>query len=127
MSGTVGLCCSSRFLLFVISLPATPLELGAQPVQPWLPDRSVGGGELRQLLEGLWPERVEPPAPVRPDGHEIRVLQDGELPRDTGLADVDGLDELADRALPAPQHLDDTTPGRIRQDLENIRHNDILL
>src|SRR5207249_5678733 len=109
----------------LVSAPA--FQLGAKPVQPRFPDRAVRGHELRELPKRLRPQRVEPAPTLRPHDDEVRVFQDGQLPRNTGLSDVDDRDQLPHRALPAPQRLHDTTPGRVGKDLKNVGHADILL
>src|SRR5205807_9313184 len=117
---------SWSLLLSIFALPPS-FELGGKPVETPFPDGSVCGDELRQLLERLRAQRVQTPPAFRPDDYEVGFLEDRQLPRDAGLADVDDLDQLVDRALAAAQRVDDAAPGRVGQDPEHIGHADIIL
>src|SRR5205807_6458840 len=109
---------SWSLLLFIFALPPS-FQLGGKPVETPFPDGSISGDELRQLLERLRAQCVQAAPAFRPDDYEVGVLEDRQLPRDAGLADVDDLDQLVDRALAAAQCVDYAPPGRIGQDLEH--------
>src|SRR5205823_6946454 len=90
-------------------------------------------GSLRRLLEGrerLVPEPVEvgaerrdsprvdavqPPRPVLPLVHELRLLQHPQVLRDRRPADRELSSELPDGLLAALEELEDGPPGRIAQ------------
>src|SRR6266850_5077914 len=97
-------------------------ELRPQSVQARLPQFAVAAGPVVELPEGLRPERVEPSPAIRTDTDESGVLEDGELPRYTGLSDVYDFDELGDRALTGSERLDEAAAGGVAQDLEDIGH-----
>src|SRR5437870_4403820 len=107
--------------------PAPPVEFCRKLFEARFPHRAVAHHPFVQFAERLRPERVEPPTALRTDGHELSVLHDGELPRDTGLSDVDDADQLAHRALTIPQRLDEAASGGVRQDLEGVGHAHTLL
>src|SRR5256885_9687512 len=113
------------FLLAVLVL-ASRLERGAKPVETPLPDRTVPRDELGKFPERLRAQGIEATPAFGPDGYEIGVLQDRQLPRNTRLADVDGLDQLVDGSLARAQGVDDPASGGIGEDLEHVGHADIL-
>src|SRR5436305_15033178 len=113
------------FLLVVLVL-ASPLERGAKPVETPLPDRTVPGDELGKLPERLRAQGIEPAPALGPDGYEIGVLQDRQLPRNTRLTDVDDRDQLVDGSLARAQSVDDPASGGIGQNLKHVGHADIL-
>jgi len=43
------------------------------------------------------------------------------MPRNAGLVDVDRIDDVVYRALAAPQHLDNLTPGGVGERLKDVR------
>src|SRR5947209_19430327 len=109
---------SWSLLLFIFALPPS-FQLGGKPVETPFPDGSVRGDELRQLLERLRAQRVEAAPAFRPDDYEVGVLEDRQLPRDPGLADVDQPDPVIDRAVAAALRLDCAGPGRAAQGAEH--------
>src|SRR6266542_36635 len=98
------------------------LELGPKPVEPRLPDSAVALHELVQLPERLRAQGVQPAPPLGPHDHEVRVLQDGQLPRHPRLPDIHHTDQLVHRALAGAERLDDAAAGRVGQDLEGVGH-----
>src|SRR5256885_4462393 len=113
------------FLLVVLVL-ASPLERGAKPVETPLPDRTVPGDKLGKLPERLRAQGIEPAPAFGPDGYEIGVLQDRQLPRNTRLTDVDDRNQLVDGSLARAQGVDDPASGGIGQNLKHVGHTDIL-
>src|SRR5882672_11244318 len=83
------------------------VELRAKPVEAGLPEIAVSVRPIVQLPERLRAQRVQPSPSIRAYPHESGLLQDGELSRDTGLADVDGLHQLAHRALAHAERFDE--------------------
>jgi len=43
------------------------------------------------------------------------------MPRYAGLVDVDRIDDVVDRALAAPQHLDNLASGGVGERLEDVK------
>src|SRR5207247_2530730 len=82
---------------------------------------------LCKLSKRFRANRVQPLPALRPGYYEDAVLEDRQLPRHSGLADVDHLDQLANRSLAAAQRVDDPSPGRVGQNLEHVGHRHILL
>src|SRR2546430_2348609 len=111
---------SFGFLLMFRSGPAPPVEFCRKAIETGLPHRTVAHHPLVEVAERLGPKRVKSPPALRPNDHELRVLQDGELPRDARLPDLDGADQLANGALAAPQRLDEAASGWVGQDLEGV-------
>src|SRR5881628_2529077 len=103
------------------------VDLRSQPVEAGLPQLAVSVRPIVEFAERLRAERVEPSPAVRTDAHELCLLQDGELPRDAGLTDIDNLDQLAHGALARPERLNEAPTGGVAQDLEDVGHEDILL
>src|SRR5207245_4319438 len=93
--------------------PAPPVEFCGKPIETSLPHHAVAHHPLVEFPERLRPKCVQSPPALRTDRHELRVLQDRELPRDTGLSDVDNADQLAYGALATSQRLDQPSAGGV--------------
>src|ERR1035438_264028 len=117
----VSVISSSPLLLLLAAL-----ERSAKTVQSLLPHSAVAIHPLVQLAEGPGRQLVETPAPLGAHQHEVGVLEDGQLPGDARLTNVDHLDQLGDRPLAVTQRLDDAPPGWVGQDLEGVGHGYIL-
>ena len=76
-------------------------------------------GDLRQRLRS---DCIYPALGVRPRVHEARIAQDAQMFRHARLADLDAVDDLADRPLALAQEVEDLPPAWFRQYLEN-RHS----
>jgi hypothetical protein len=102
-------------------VPRGPLlKRGAEAVQPRLPRTAVHRQPPLELAERLGPEGVETPLSVRPHRHEPRVLQNAEMPGDTGLVDPGLCDDVTDRLFSVTQGLEDLTAGSVSQGVKRI-------
>jgi hypothetical protein len=54
------------------------------------------------------------------DSDEPRLPQNAQMLRDRGLADPEGLDEIARGSLDLAQQLQDPPPGGIRESVEDV-------
>jgi len=53
--------------------------------------------------------------------HEAGLVKDAKVPRNTGLIDVDRVDDVVDRVLAAAKHLDDAAARGVGESLKGIK------
>jgi hypothetical protein len=71
-----------------------------------------------EVAKRLRPQGIETSLAVGPDSNESSVVEDSEMPGDSGLADREGGDERSDRAFPAAQMLDNAETRRVGKNEE---------
>src|SRR5262245_26603321 len=69
--------------------------------------------ELTEGIESRRIERVDPPVPLGPVGHQAGILQHAEVLRDGGPADRESFRQLSHRQRPAQQPVQDGPPGGV--------------
>jgi hypothetical protein len=79
-------------------------------VEPAAPELAVGRKPGVELGKRLGTKAVPPPPPVRPDADEARFAQHAQVLRDSWLADLELVDQLADWPLALPEELQDLAP-----------------
>ena len=95
-------------------------ELPRHPVRrPWK------GGHTATVAATV--ARIQPPPAFRSNHHEAGVFQDAKLSLDTGLADVDEVDQLANRPLTFAQRFDQAPARRVGQDLKDVGHGRYII
>src|SRR4051794_16781079 len=88
------------------------VEVTPECVEAAGPQTAVGGEPQVELEQGFGVEGVEPALAVGADLDQPRLAQHAQVLRDAGLADADGVDELAHGSLPVEQQLEDPLPMR---------------
>src|SRR5436853_2122789 len=94
-------------------------ELIREPIKAGFPQAAILRDPGVELLKGLWSKRVHPPRSIGTDLDEPRFVQDPEMPRDAGLADVNGLYDVVHSHLAISKRLDDPTARGVGQGLED--------
>jgi hypothetical protein len=95
------------------------LERGGEPVEPRFPETSIRGDPGIELAEGFRAQGIKAPGSFRTDLYEARVLENTQVPRDAGLVDMSGLDDVVDGLFATPQKgFHDQESGRVGQGLE---------
>src|SRR5262245_36814900 len=79
------------------------LERGAEAVEAGFPQSPVAREPRVELAERLRPKRVDAALPVRSHRYETRLVENAQVPRDTGLVDPGLVDDLANLSLAAAQ------------------------
>src|SRR5215510_10836021 len=111
---------SLLLLLFGGARPTLLLHGRAEAIEPLLPEAAVVGDPGVELLERLRAQRVEPPLSVGTHPDEAGFEQQPQVSRDSGLMDLQALDDVVHLLLSAPQNLDDLAARRISQRFEDI-------
>ena len=103
---------------------ARRLQLALEPIEPVLPQTSIGGDPYVDLAERFRPEPIQAPLSIDADVDEARVAQHAEVLRDGGLADRQPLDKLAHRPLTVAQQVEDAATVRFGEELEGGDHGE---
>lgn len=82
---------------------------------PQLPILAQPGIEVSEWLSA---KGIESLLTFGPHTHKPRLLQDPEMPRYTGLIDIDVVDDVVDRMLAASEHFHDVESGRVGKGLQ---------
>ena len=98
----------------------TLIECGAEAVEPCLPQSPITGEPDFELMKRLWPERVEASLPGGPHRHETRIMQDPQVPRNTGLVNSSLADDVVHLLLALAKRLDNAATAGIRQCFKRI-------
>jgi len=80
-----------------------------------------------ELAQRLRPHPINPSLRIDPRFNETNLAQDAQVLRHRRLADVEFLDQLADRPLAVAKQFDDDSPVWLGHDLERGTHRHSLL
>src|SRR4051794_34525901 len=94
------------------------VEVVAQGVEASGPGPAVGLQPLVELAQRLWLQLVPPTLGLRPDDDELGLAQGLEVFRDRRLGQPQQVDQLAYRAVPVVQRIEDPAPVWLGEDLE---------
>ena len=95
------------------------VEVALERVEAVTPRRPVRREPLVDLLQRLGPEPVDPALGVGADLDHSGVAQHPQVLRHRGLADVQRRHQVADRALPLPQEVEDPAAVGLGEHLEH--------
>jgi hypothetical protein len=100
------------------------------PLERIEPTGPVGAVRLQpgvEFHERLRTESIQPPLRVSADFHQTRVAQHLQVPGDTRLMHPDSINEVIDRALAVSNSIEDATPGRFGDHVQDVKSGGHLL
>ena len=89
-------------------------------IEPAGPVGAIGLQPRVQFHQRLWTQAIEPALRIAADVDQAGVTQHLEMSRDTRLMHADELDQVIDRALAVANGIEDASPGRLGNHVEDV-------
>src|SRR2546423_15646362 len=103
------------------------VEVSPERVEALAPEAAVGFQPSVDLLERLGPHPVEPALGVLAHLYQSGLAQHAQVLGDAGLAEMQTLHELVDRALVVADVVEDATAGGLGQNVEGGRWHGLYI